>query len=99
MLAPTESGPDQSYMREALRMAEKAREAFGAIDIVASPALGGIVPGSSGGAAREIWHDGLILPPLLYQTGDVVNELTALVGDPNVTIHEGKVFVCNIEKA
>jgi N-methylhydantoinase B len=36
--------------------------------------IGGIVPGSSGGAAREIWHDGLILPPLLYQTADVVNE-------------------------
>jgi formate dehydrogenase major subunit len=32
-------------------------------------------------------------------TGDVVNELTPLVGDPNVTIHEGKVFVCNVEKA
>jgi formate dehydrogenase major subunit len=31
-------------------------------------------------------------------TGDIVNELTALVGDPNVTIHEGKAFVCNIEK-
>jgi formate dehydrogenase major subunit len=31
--------------------------------------------------------------------GDVVNELTALVGDPNVTIHEGKAFVCNVEKA
>jgi tRNA(adenine34) deaminase len=27
MLAQTESGPDQSYMREALRMAEKARQA------------------------------------------------------------------------
>ena len=32
-------------------------------------------------------------------TGDIVNELTPLVGDPNVTIHEGKAFVCNIEKA
>jgi formate dehydrogenase major subunit len=32
-------------------------------------------------------------------TGDVVNELTSLVGDPNVTIHEGKAFVCNVEKA
>ena len=32
-------------------------------------------------------------------TGAVVNELTALVGDPNVTIHEGKTFVCNLEKA
>jgi formate dehydrogenase major subunit len=32
-------------------------------------------------------------------TGEVVNELTPLVGDPNVSIHEGKAFVCNIEKA
>jgi formate dehydrogenase major subunit len=32
-------------------------------------------------------------------TGDIVNELSALVGDPNVTIHEGKAFVCNVEKA
>jgi formate dehydrogenase major subunit len=31
-------------------------------------------------------------------TGDVVNELSALVADPNVTIHEGKAFVCNVEK-
>ena len=34
-----------------------------------------------------------------WSTGDVVNELTALVGDPNVSIHEGKAFVCNVEKA
>jgi formate dehydrogenase major subunit len=32
-------------------------------------------------------------------TGDVVNTLTALVADPNVSIHEGKAFVCNVEKA
>jgi formate dehydrogenase major subunit len=32
-------------------------------------------------------------------TGDVVNELSALVADPNVTIHEGKAFVCNVERA
>jgi formate dehydrogenase major subunit len=32
-------------------------------------------------------------------TGDVVNDLTPLVGDPNVTIHEGKAFVCNVEKS
>jgi formate dehydrogenase major subunit len=32
-------------------------------------------------------------------TGDVVNNLSALVGDPNVTIHEAKVFVCNVRKA
>ncbi len=32
-------------------------------------------------------------------TGDVVNELTAMVADPNISIHEGKAFVCNLEKA
>jgi formate dehydrogenase major subunit len=31
--------------------------------------------------------------------GDVVNDLTAMVGDPNVTIHEAKVFVCSVEPA
>jgi formate dehydrogenase major subunit len=31
--------------------------------------------------------------------GDVVNELTALVADPNVSMHEGKAFVCNVERA
>jgi formate dehydrogenase major subunit len=32
-------------------------------------------------------------------TGDVVNDLTSWVGDPNVSIHEGKAFVCNVERA
>jgi formate dehydrogenase major subunit len=32
-------------------------------------------------------------------TGDIVNELTSLVADPNVSIHEGKAFVCNVERA
>jgi len=32
-------------------------------------------------------------------TGAVVNDLAALVGDPNVSIHEGKAFVCNVERA
>ena len=32
-------------------------------------------------------------------TGAVVNDLTSWVGDPNVSIHEGKAFVCNVEKA
>ena len=31
--------------------------------------------------------------------GDVVNTLTSLVGDPNVSIHEGKAFMCNVERA
>jgi formate dehydrogenase major subunit len=30
--------------------------------------------------------------------GDVVNDLSALVGDPNVTIHEAKVFVCQVRR-
>jgi formate dehydrogenase major subunit len=29
--------------------------------------------------------------------GDVVNDLTPLVADPNVSIHEGKVFTCDIK--
>jgi formate dehydrogenase major subunit len=31
--------------------------------------------------------------------GDVVNDTTAWVGDPNVSIHEGKAFLCNVERA
>ena len=30
--------------------------------------IGGLVPGSSGAGAREIFHDGLRLPPVRYQT-------------------------------
>jgi formate dehydrogenase major subunit len=40
------------------------------------------------------WHWG-------YQgiaTGDIANNVTALVADPNVSIHEGKAFTCRIEK-
>jgi len=32
-------------------------------------------------------------------TGAIVNELSALVADPNVSMHEGKAFVCNVERA
>jgi formate dehydrogenase major subunit len=31
--------------------------------------------------------------------GDVVNELTSLIADANVSMHEGKAFVCNVERA
>ncbi|MEA2662326.1 MAG: formate dehydrogenase major subunit [Chloroflexota bacterium] len=31
-------------------------------------------------------------------TGDIANNVTSLVADPNVTIHEGKAFTCRIEK-
>jgi formate dehydrogenase major subunit len=40
------------------------------------------------------WHWGW----MGLSTGDVVNTLTSLVGDPNVSMHEGKAFVCNVEK-
>jgi N-methylhydantoinase B len=30
--------------------------------------IGGIVPGSAGAAAREIYHDGILCPPVLFQT-------------------------------
>ena len=32
-------------------------------------------------------------------TGDVVNDLTAWVADANVSMHEGKAFLCSVEKA
>ncbi len=41
------------------------------------------------------WHWGY----MGVVTGDVTNDLTPFVGDPNVSIHEGKAFMCNIEKA
>jgi formate dehydrogenase major subunit len=31
-------------------------------------------------------------------TGDITNNTSSLVADPNVTIHEGKAFTCRIEK-
>jgi N-methylhydantoinase B len=36
--------------------------------------IGGLVPGSSGAAAREIYHDGLLLPPVTFQTGAGIND-------------------------
>jgi N-methylhydantoinase B len=42
--------------------------------------LGGLVPGSSGAGAREIFHDGLLLPGVRYWTKDgVVPEVEAIV--------------------
>lgn len=36
--------------------------------------IGGIVPGSSGAAAREIFHDGLLLPPVRFQTSAGIDD-------------------------
>jgi formate dehydrogenase major subunit len=38
------------------------------------------------------WHWGY----MGLASGDVTNDISSLVADPNVTIHEGKVFSCNI---
>lgn len=40
------------------------------------------------------WHWGY----MGLSTGDITNDLTSMCGDPNVSIHEGKTLVCNIEK-
>jgi N-methylhydantoinase B len=36
--------------------------------------IGGIVPGSAGAAAREIYHDGILLPPVRFQTAQGIEE-------------------------
>jgi N-methylhydantoinase B len=36
--------------------------------------IGGLVPGSSGAASREIYHDGLLLPPVRFQTSAGIEE-------------------------
>ena len=38
------------------------------------------------------WHWGFGSP----DPGDAVNDLIGLSGDPNVSIHEGKAFVCDV---
>ena len=41
--------------------------------------IGGIVPGSSGAAAREIYHDGLLLPPIRYQSSAGIDEIVEAI--------------------
>ena len=33
-----------------------------------------------------------------YATGDIANVLTAIVGDPNTSMHESKALTCNLRK-
>ena len=47
--------------------------AFG-VSLAHKSDVGGIVPGSSGAAAREIYHDGLLLPPVRFQTEAGIEE-------------------------
>ncbi len=53
--------------------------AFG-VSVAHKADVGGLVPGSSGAAAREIFHDGLLLPPVRMWTADGVNpEVEAII--------------------
>jgi N-methylhydantoinase B len=46
--------------------------AFGA-SVAHKADVGGLVPGSSGAGAREIFHDGILIPPVRYWSKDGVN--------------------------
>lgn len=46
--------------------------AFG-VSVAHKADVGGLVPGSSGAAAREIFHDGILLPPVRYWSEAGVN--------------------------
>jgi N-methylhydantoinase B len=50
--------------------------------------IGGLVPGSSGAAAREIYHDGLLLPPVRYQTEAGVEEAIEAILASNSRVAE-----------
>jgi N-methylhydantoinase B len=46
------------------------------------PDIGGLVPGSSGAAAREIFHDGILVPPVRFQTEKGIEEsIEAIIGN------------------
>jgi N-methylhydantoinase B len=50
--------------------------------------IGGLVPGSSGAAAREIYHDGLLLPPVIFQTDAGIDESVEAVIANNSRVAE-----------
>ena len=52
-----------------------------------------------GGVMHQIcmpWHWGTFKSNEQGVTGDAVNDLTAMSGDPNVSIHESKAFACEV---
>ena len=53
--------------------------AFG-VSVAHKADVGGLVPGSSGAAAREIFHDGILLPPVRFVTAQgVLPEVEAIL--------------------
>jgi N-methylhydantoinase B len=61
--------------------------AFG-VSIAHKADIGGIVPGSSGAAAREIYHDGLLIPPVRYQRAGTIDEVVEAIVRSNSRIPE-----------
>ena len=58
---------------------EGRRIAFG-VSVAHKADVGGLVPGSSGAGSREIFHDGLRLPPVRYWTKDgVIPEIENII--------------------
>ena len=49
---------------------------------------------------RKLYHVGLLWHYGWsgYATGDIANALTAVVGEPNTSIHENKSLTCNLRK-
>ena len=45
-----------------------------AVSLAHKSDIGGIVPGSSGAAAREVYHDGIVLPPVRFHTAQGIEE-------------------------
>ena len=59
--------------------------------IAHKPDLGGLVPGTSSADAREIYHEGLLLPPVKYRrAGEVNDDVVAIIANnsrtPEVTL-------------
>ncbi len=53
--------------------------AFG-VSVAHKADVGGLVPGSSGAASREIFHDGIVLPPVRFTTAEgVLPEVEAIL--------------------
>ncbi|MEK7216429.1 MAG: hydantoinase B/oxoprolinase family protein, partial [Chloroflexota bacterium] len=50
------------------------------VSIAHKPDIGGMVPGSAAAAAREVYHEGLLLPGVRYWTSDgIVPEIDAII--------------------
>lgn len=59
-----------------------------AVSLAHKSDVGGIVPGSSGAAAREIYHDGLLLPPVRFQTAAGIDQAVEAIIANNSRVPE-----------